>query len=474
MTCNRFSLIENKVQKNYSPQNYTFLGSLGDEIVIDILSFVVPFYDLINATAVCHQLRNLIFSVDATILWTTEPMILCIEANPKNNRYYFNYPNNTVHKPLAYNLLSKCRLKQVEIHCFMDDLSLSLSALGISKSIQYLHLFLDRSLSGRLPLELISVSHLNHHNFPNLTTLIIQPAIDAKSIPIHPLSSLGGYQLFQNFKNLQQLKILSYTPPIDIFQILQTYCPHLIQLEVPSWLGLNISKALCKFNLKLQILHIYGYSIHIDSLLQLPYLNQFQCSMHFLDDDDVTRKISCIPSSLIYLRLEIPSGYSNPTYHIISKLFPNLQSLNIHVSSAVAMITGYSVDRITIDTLRVLSLGCPLLHTLYLPITSDFEPGAVSVFAEFPHLTQLFLWVHHDNALREIEIVLRESKSVKEVIFFGFGPEDADWSDLGSNEHLLRMVEWHDLKRTIRDIAVYFPHVYMDALVYDDLHENVI
>ena len=109
------------------------------EIIVNILSYLEPFYDIITLESVSKYFSNVIYSDNTKQLWNHECRLICIEPKKKYSRYYDQYPYNSMYKPLAYKLLSRCFLLNIEIHCFMDELSCVLSALAIQKLIRKIH-----------------------------------------------------------------------------------------------------------------------------------------------------------------------------------------------------------------------------------------------------------------------------------------------------------------------------------------------
>eukprot|EP01041_Mallomonas_annulata_P004124 gene4124-8200_t len=435
-----------KFKLNGNDDRRTLLD-VGDEPLIFILTFLAPFYDLINVTAVCQYLNHLVFSEIATILWTSEPMLLCIEPSYKYARYCSLYPNNSVYKPLALSLLSKCRLHEVEIHLFMDDLGPCLCALSTFHSISHLYLFLDRSLSGRLPLELAGISHLTCQDFPNLELLSIQPADDAKSAPIQQMSSIGCQEILNILgSQLYLLEIYDFTPPPNILELVSTYCPSLTELHIRGSYILDFSQLISN---KLQVLELYSNAVRFDEPLHLSSLRRLACIFSFRHESDVEIDISSIPINIEELKLTFPPGYSNTVMTTIGSYCPALRTLDLCSDDTDDyMNMSMPVNVFTVHSLRALATGCPNLHSLRLPVSTNFNTESVAVLSEFSHLNRLHLWVYHTVALENMAKVLHSSPSLKEVIFLGFGPENANWNDV-TTEFLERMVEWHDMKQRI-------------------------
>ena len=215
---------------------------------------------------------------------------------------------------------------------------------------------------------------------------------------------------------------------------------------------------------QLEILEITVYPILCRAQMHRPCLTSLTCALY---SQDVAENIPCLPSCLRRLEVTVvgPFPRANQVVTAIGGRLSLLEDLILHMP---AYTPNYSVKFFRVEALRALSAGCPCLHSLTLPVCVDFGPGAVAVLADFPSLRRVCPWVHHESAVRDMGLVLRASASIEEVLFLGFGPEDADWADLAGGDHLARMVEWHAVKRRVRNIGLSFPRVSIDAVVVED------
>ena len=449
------------------------LLDLGPEVLLNIFLFLRPLFEVVNLVTVCQSFYEIIFSKLSTYLWTAEPLLICIEPNERYSRYFETYPYNRVYRKLAFNLLSKCCFEHVEIHCFMDDVGLCIEALNIKSTVSSLRFYLDRNLSGKPPLDVNIDVHRNNSCFPRLQFLSIEPAVDAKTDPVHILSKSGCEQVFSLLGNeIKQLHINRFSVPVEICTIFEKYCPSITEL---SFVGSGSLEHLYNYkNLHLTKLYIQYPPCILMKPLNFPNLKTFSCQLQHVPIVTSRWMVSCIPENTEDLSLTSPADMVNDIFIAIGKHFNNLYSLNYSLLNFWEIeLSSANEGSLSETAMLALQEGCPRLHTLHLPSIQTIGSSVAQLLSKFLYLNMLSFWEHQETLIVELPTILSTCPRLTSVLVKGLGPDEFEvgWMDLRFSSHLLhKMSEWSDLKARLAFINSSFPHISIDTMVVHEFN----
>lgn len=147
-----------------------------DKLPIDVfLHNIMPYIansenriDLNNLSKVCKGFRKILFSIETIKYWNMQGFDMCIDdycpycpAKKSNN------------KSSAFKVLSKCPIKSISIHCFIDDIPTCLSILSKVGILEKICLTLTNKSNSPTLDHLLSNMSYTRSGFNQLTELII-------------------------------------------------------------------------------------------------------------------------------------------------------------------------------------------------------------------------------------------------------------------------------------------------------------
>jgi len=404
------------------------ISTLSYDIYNHILLFLRPLPDYLNVAAVSKSFHDLVFSEDiSSVIWCQDILIICIEPTTGFSRYVNTCPDYRVNPILAKKLFRSCKILELEMHCFMDQLESSILDLSSKGTVTKLSIHLDRSRTGKVPFD-VSLQ-INPRLFSALKHLSVKPAVDAKTPPsqiIHLsgckefLSSLGLY--------LISLTILGFTSTSGIFSVIQDTCPLLEELSIK----VNDCKNISFHSPSLLSLYLCYRGITLEGAhLNLPSLHTFSCMIHIESDYGLLQSILAIPSQVKNLSVMGSAEYVNVMLLFISERFRALHSLDLKLF----WVDTHDTDAVHISqhALSALASKQAELNTLYLPFQyAAADQSDTLQFSHFLKLERLGLWQHDDISLQCLAALLSKSPALKAVYVRGFGPDDSkvDWADL--------------------------------------------
>eukprot|EP01033_Poteriospumella_lacustris_P014227 gene14226-10170_t len=291
--------------------------ALDDEVLNIIISYLVPFQELIHLASTCHELRSSVYNSRA---WHSVPIDLCLVERC--------FGCGRIRRSLA-GALTICQRSPVHfarLHLLFSALQELLPVLLRKGSVKQLHL--------RFEADTYPKPYVYHESLPlskggGITSVTIfgwpRQLSDCNAL----LQQLGG--------TLLSLKFMEYSPP-QVCVAVTRHCLRLQRLVVEgSSIGEDDLRQLASPTLEdISLVHVHCLPT---ALLQLPQLQRCEIvaitSVLPRREVETQRLISALPASLKEIRLHVLRSQANATIAAIgSGRFPGLQTLSLQVVDA--------------------------------------------------------------------------------------------------------------------------------------------
>lgn len=304
-------------QPTPTSRRHVSLTALDDEVLNIIISYLVPFQELIHLASSCHELRSSVYNSRA---WHSVPIDLCLVERC--------FGCGRIRRSLA-GALTICQRSPVHfarLHLQFSALQELLPVLLRKGSVKQLHL--------RFEADTYPKPYVYHDSLPlskggGITSVTIfgwpRQLSDCNAL----LQQLGG--------TLLSLKFMEYSPP-QVCVAATRHCLRLQRLVVEgSSIGEDDLRQLASPTLEdISLVHVHCLPT---ALLRLPQLQRCEIvaitSVLPRREVETQRLISSLPASLKEIRLHVLRSQANATIAAIgSGRFPGLQTLSLQVVDA--------------------------------------------------------------------------------------------------------------------------------------------
>lgn len=304
-------------QEQPTSRRQVSLTALDDEVLNIIISYLVPFQELIQLASTCHELRSSVYNSRA---WHSVPIDLCLVERC--------FGCGRIRRSLA-GALTICQRSPVHfarLHLQFSALQELLPVLLRKGSVKQLHL--------RFEADNYPKPYVYHDSLP----LSKGGGITSVTIFGWPRQLSDCNALLQQLGDtLLSLKFMEYSPP-QVCIAVTRHCLRLQRLVVEgSSIGEDELRQLASPTLEdISLVHVHCLPTE---LLQLPQLQRCEIiaitSVLPRREVETQRLISSLPASLKEIRLHVLRSQANATIAAIgSGRFPGLQTLALQVVDA--------------------------------------------------------------------------------------------------------------------------------------------
>lgn len=304
-----------RAQPSSTSHRQVFLTALDDEVLNIIISYLVPFQELIQLASTCHELRSSVYNSRA---WHSVPIDLCLVERC--------FGCGRIRRSLA-GALTICQRSPVHfarLHLQFSALQELLPVLLRKGSVKQLHLRFEAD------------NHPKHYVYDASLPLSKEVAgITSVTIFGWPRQLTDCNTLMQQLgSTLLSLKFMEYSPP-QVCAAVTRHCHRLQRLviEGSSIIEDDLHQLVSPTLEDISLVHIHCLP-RVE--LRLPQLQRCEIiaitSVLPRQEAETLRLILSLPASLKEIRLHVLRSQANATIAAIGNgRFPGLQTLSLHV-----------------------------------------------------------------------------------------------------------------------------------------------